>query len=414
MEHQLAGWLLFFVNLVLPLLSYRIRTRPSLARAVYVSLAFHQMISLVHVYVASLPMIDADAVRFHHSALTQNHYIPYIAFLGSMYSGLGGSHLLGCQLSNTGFLVALYAFIELVERLGQSEHAPALVLMLSFLPSCALCTSGVLREVWQMGFFLIIVLAALELRQRMVGGWSLAGVLAAVMLVYLHNAFGLVILALVPGCFLWAFREKKSVQALIVVAAILLAPLLAERLAANSRALQTVTEGRFLEYVDTYQEQVNVGRSQFAATLDLSSLEGFLRTGPIVWFSYLFSPFPWELRGFKDVLGSLESFFRIALVLGALVAVRRSAGEERARLFFLFILFLVMETVWAAGTSNWGTAFRHRLVAYPLLVILGGPVLLQWFRGGPGYLNLKARRERRLDRDPALDLDSCEGSRQDR
>lgn len=31
-----------------------------------------------------------------------------------------------------------------------------------------------------------------------------------------------------------------------------------------------------------------------------------------------------------------------------------------------------MEAAWAAGTANWGTAFRHRLVAWGLLVAMAG------------------------------------------
>lgn len=43
----------------------------------------------------------------------------------------------------------------------------------------------------------------------------------------------------------------------------------------------------------------------------------------------------------------------------------------------LAIMFIAMEGIWSAGTANWGTAFRHRVVAWGLLVAVGGHFFYQ-------------------------------------
>ena len=39
-----------------------------------------------------------------------------------------------------------------------------------------------------------------------------------------------------------------------------------------------------------------------------------------------------------------------------------------------------MEFMWAMGTVNWGTATRHHLVGYSVIVLLGAPGLILFMR----------------------------------
>jgi hypothetical protein len=75
----------------------------------------------------------------------------------------------------------------------------------------------------------------------------------------------------------------------------------------------------------------------------------------------------------------LENMLRFWLIWNALkylvgsylnkpMFVARNDFFERF-IFFIFLSYLVMETIWSLGTSNWGTASRHHLPSLGLLLV---------------------------------------------
>jgi hypothetical protein len=40
-------------------------------------------------------------------------------------------------------------------------------------------------------------------------------------------------------------------------------------------------------------------------------------------------------------------------------------------------MFFALEMLWSFGTTNWGTAMRHHLLAYGVITILGGQGLFK-------------------------------------
>ena len=127
-----------------------------------------------------------------------------------------------------------------------------------------------------------------------------------------------------------------------------------------------------LSYTDT--------RTNFSSILDTSSVIGIVTTVPMVFVEYMFAPFPWQVENVKDVWALLESMLRFVLLFFALFSWRRSSGEVRSCYGFLLIVVLGMEFVWALGTANWGTASRHHVLGYGIIVLLGAPGLILFMR----------------------------------
>ncbi len=71
---------------------------------------------------------------------------------------------------------------------------------------------------------------------------------------------------------------------------------------------------------------------------------------------------------------------RFVLLFFAVSSWRRSSGEVRSCYGFLFIAVLGMELGWALGTANWGTAIRHHVPGYSVIVLLGVPGLILFMR----------------------------------
>jgi hypothetical protein len=139
-----------------------------------------------------------------------------------------------------------------------------------------------------------------------------------------------------------------------------------------------------LELVEVFRQESlkvrdhfgNQARSTYGVMLDTSSVFGLVKTIPIIFVQYMFAPFPWQVGNVKDVYALLESILRFALLFFAVYSWRRSSGEVRSYYNFLLIIFLGMELMWALGTINWGTAIRHHVPGYSVIVLLGVPGLI--------------------------------------
>lgn len=83
---------------------------------------------------------------------------------------------------------------------------------------------------------------------------------------------------------------------------------------------------------------------------------------------FLFTPFPWQVRGPSHAFALLDAMFYLFLFVGLWQSRARIAGDRRA--VFLLAVTLVTLVAFALVTSNFGTALRHRAKFIPLLVAL--------------------------------------------
>ena len=151
-------------------------------------------------------------------------------------------------------------------------------------------------------------------------------------------------------------------------------------LAQKGGAFMNVGEG--LEAAEYFRKSaISIhGRTNYGVMLETSSVYGLVTTIPMIFAQYMFSPFPWQVENGKDVYAFLESMLRFVLLFFAVFFWRRSSGEVRSYYGFLLIIFLGMELMWALGTINWGTAMRHHVPGYGVIVLLGAPGLILFMR----------------------------------
>ncbi len=85
---------------------------------------------------------------------------------------------------------------------------------------------------------------------------------------------------------------------------------------------------------------------------------------------YMFKPFIWEVNSLSALVLSIEGIIRFLLLVFSIIFIVKS--KEKKTYILLLFIYLFIESVWSLGTSNAGTAARHHLVTYWILVILGG------------------------------------------
>ena len=357
--------------------------------------------SLINFYYVLLIGADMDAVGFHLNASTMANSIQptwfgefgtleagskfYSSYLAFFYRIFGDSKLLGQSLSIVAFAVSFLFLIKIIKNLRLTRYSVELVILYGLLPSVIIFTSITLREAYQMLFFLISVYFTLYLRKKTTLPAMIMLIFGAAGLAVLHNGLLVYSIFLVCLSFFWAlgfsltnWSKKNPVTKLLgVILMIGIVSAWATYASDMGGASKALMSGEGGDYAGVYRERAGTDRSTYGGTLDTSSIITFIPSAVLVSAFYMFAPFPWQISSAADVYGAFEGYLRLILIYFGVKTWYRSRGERRSQWGYLLICFFSLEFLWAMGTSNWGTAIRHHLVAYGVLVILGGPGLIR-------------------------------------
>ena len=78
---------------------------------------------------------------------------------------------------------------------------------------------------------------------------------------------------------------------------------------------------------------------------------------------------PWRISGILDVVLMFENLLRAWLICKIWVGYRKTSGKMRNPTIFIAISYFAVEAMWSLGTMNWGTAVRHHIPGFGLLVL---------------------------------------------
>ena len=131
-----------------------------------------------------------------------------------------------------------------------------------------------------------------------------------------------------------------------------------------------------------YQEGVieYEGRAIYRTEVAINGLGELLLSMPVFLFQYLFEPMPWRMSSLLDLVALTENLLRAWLIWNALryfrVLSNKTPNLTEYNFFrngklivFIFLSYLIMETIWSLGTTNWGTSIRHHLPGLGLLLV---------------------------------------------
>jgi hypothetical protein len=404
-----AGWILFGVNLLLPLMGREIRGHQRMALVFWASLLLRQTLALSVGFISG-PYSDAN--WFHDWAIVRARELGlagvrlavggefYERLLGAAYDVLGASPFLAAQLSVLAFSASMIVFANIVSEFGITRHRAGLLALYSLPFSALYFTSTILREAYQLLAFVVAVYAALRYRRSGSPIPLVVCCLSAFVMGLFHD--GLIVfsgffLALV---FLWpvgsrrehgsmtnaAFSSHRTIRRLGVAVIMVVFAVGGSRAAAGglgSGALSAILSERAFEFAARYREgglRIQA-RTNYDVRLDASSPPAFALSTLRVFVYYLFTPFPWQVRSPADVLGGAEAVLRFFLLAIALRELRRSSGAERRTRAFLLVAYFGLAGLWSLGTVNYGTAFRHHVTTNWILIVVGGPRLLESVAG---------------------------------
>lgn len=326
---------------------------------------------------------DGDALGLHQMAIdfTQgtfpvtfrvNYLYPYL--LGHFYSATVPSVFLGGVVSCFGWLASaqpLLASMRLLKIPARAQQQAMLVYAL--LPSSVLWTGVTLREPFQALAVNLLVFAALMvgLRDRhrywllLIGATALGAVLHATLL-----GWGIVMMLVVA---VWEVSKRprlmKPLPIAIGAVTVVVGAWLAYRLFI---VLFSYPVDRGLAFaVESYQRSgLNIGvRTDYRESVSIEDNLDLLAFVPVALWQYLFEPMPWKVSALPDLVSLAENILRGVLIAQALQTVPVVGRRRRGAVVVIVAAYLILETAWAIGTFNWGTAARHHIPGIGVLAM---------------------------------------------
>jgi len=381
-----AGWLLLLAAFALVIFHRPFRKNyPLFLTAAFLGLV-PIALALVNSYITTLPGGEIDAAAFlqraEHVSLSGDWPSPmfganaYVSFLALQFMIFGQSKLLAHASSAFGANLGLVVFERLYTRLsGGRTVSPITLIIFGLLPSALLHKAAVLREPWEALFFSSTVLLLL----RLASTWRLATffcfLISALACGIWHSALSLtalVLLLLAGGIGLRGTTSTARKVLVAILLPVIIAPAAwwAINRSLADRRVSAVSEEAFssggIAAIETLARE-GAGRASYAHA---PGMTGVARL-PVGFLYYWLAPLPWQVGNFSDLVALLENLLRTALLIGSLTAYRLSKGQARTNIALALSALLIVELIWSAGTSNWGTALRHHIPSYGPLCAMG-------------------------------------------
>jgi len=306
----------------------------------------------------------------------------YIFFLSKVYSLTIDTLFWGCLLSCFVWVGSAVFLLKTMDIMSFSRRNKSkAMLVYTLLPSSILFSPLTLREPYQMLFVNIAIYAAVKIfLNKSFLHWFIF-VPAIICMSALHKGLFLFGYFMVFSTFIMLARGRvKGFSIVKIVIAIPMFTLIIFLALSqfnnfnkgyNARSGSKEQELKLTRSIEKYRNTgaESEARAQYMGEEKIKDIMGLLLHSPEIVLSYLFEPMPWRNLIAVDFVLIFENLLRAWLIWRVWAGFRKLPTEWKGPLVFIFINYLTLEILWSIGTINWGTAMRHHLSSFGLLVV---------------------------------------------
>lgn len=328
-----------------------------------------------------LPSSGNDTEMFHAGALTFPNFTfeknPYAYVVGIIYSFALKQRLIGQYFNLLFSMSTISICIKIFDEFKIDDKVKLLVIsIIAFLPNYMITSVILLRE-----SLMIFLLSASLL--NFVRWWKynrIYNFIFSILLVLASSTFHSGVIANAAGYIITfilcnnkerKFRFTFKSTILVFVFSIILSIFFS-----GDSNLFTSKFGNIEKIEDiTYRSEIAIsGDAAYNVGGNVISIVEFIKNSPIKIFYFLTSPLPWEWRGINDVISFVfSSLFFIICYVYALKSLKKVNYNNSGFIKVCLILAFISAFIFSWGTSNAGTAMRHRdkfLVNYIVMLAL--------------------------------------------
>jgi hypothetical protein len=397
-EGTVYALVLSFSIWLLPIFIREFRSDWQMILAYWFVLTLHQVIAFTNLYWFTTLGSDADAIRFHLAAaeIAKSGEFNirlggafYENILGKLYSLFGISHMLGQQFSLLAFAGSCVVLIKMLSLLKLSYYRVPILLAFGALPSMVFLGSVTLRESYQVLFFMLTTYFGIKMHMKSgVNRGFVFFIISALAMGLFHKALIIFSVFLIILFLMWSLRptsqlwyiKKLRLLAVFFVPVVLGCIVVLTEMGLSGSAVAMLKNMDVFEAIQRYRDNSPITRASYNVHLDFNSLFTIIYSGFLMYGNYLFTPLPWRIENILDFYAFIEVVLRIVLIYFSVKHWHNSYGSQKRLFGLMLILFFSNSFMWAMGTTNYGTAIRHNLLSWWILVIVGLPPFLERLR----------------------------------
>lgn len=381
-----------FVTLFFLLIATKKKT---ISKILLVALALRIFVLLLGHYFIELPDTSADAETFEEEAWNLGKYgifnvlnnfegpsPRFISWLIAIPYSLFGRSLLMAQSISLFFGMATVYFGWKVSCLIWNNQVGIKVAwMIALFPSLVLYSVIVLREVY-ISFFLLIGLYGIVKWYKSYSFKSLIIIICGFLTsTFFHGAMfvGIIVFAIFFGFLnikiFWLKIKKYKINKenfLFLFFLILFFIFLASN-KISVPYLHSFDKMVDISRIQEYANQATRGNASWPDFLKFNSQAEFFYKAPLRAIYFVMSPFPWDIKSMKHIVGLLDSFLYIYLLF--LIIKNLKVIWSNPALKVILIILILYIIAFGLGVGNFGTAIRHKTKFTVIFILLAGPLL---------------------------------------
>ena len=365
---------------------------PSISKILYVALIIRLFILLIGHYIAPLPDSTADAQSFEGGAwdyaregfLSIFDYYrgpdPYFIsfFISIPYSIFGRSILMAQSISLLFGMGSILLGWLLAKKLWNNRVANTAGWTIALFPSLALYSVLIMREVYICFFLLLALYGIMDwIRTDKLKSIILA-IVGFIGATFFHGGMFVGLIAFVAIVSISSL--KRLIKSLINIR-INLKVLIFLALAISSSVLYQ-SKSISIPYLSRATNIDSILQKTFLSTKGTASWPKWtiattptelLYKGPIRSIYFLFSPFPWDVKETKHLIGLFDASLYIFLTFLILKNLKAIWRDPVLRVILIILVCYIF--VFGIGVGNFGTGIRHRAKFTIMFILLAAPLL---------------------------------------
>ena len=350
--------------------------------------AFRIAVSVVHVAGFALPDSQFDARTFERIAwlwardgrlfddFTTGSYL-YSWLSSGIYLLFGRVPFLLHVINSYFGTLAIYFVMRSARRLLPDTHLDRAVgWTLAFYPSVVLYSVLTMREapiVLALSISIHLLLSWIATRRISFGLGAVAFMIVAQLFHTGMIGGTLAVLLIYSRVSLQSvtIRDNLRPLALFVVIATTIGLLLfAVRTGVGLEKLWGLIRDFDIDFIAAWQSRTARGRGAYLPGVEMDTWFDLIWNLPLRVLFFLGSPFIWMVSQFRDLLGLLDAIVLLYLAFRIVLDIKQRRLLTIDAYLAVALVVASIVALFALGTSNYGTAFRHRAKVFPWLLLL--------------------------------------------
>ena len=326
----------------------------------------------------------------------------YKQFLSLFALVLGTSSFFFSCLVISIFAISIIYFLKICVLLNIRVLSGWIIILFGGIPGFLLITILPYREIFMILFLMMFLYYGFKFR---LGGKILYLTISVISLI-LFGLFHYATMAMVPFILLLVifvpintnFSLRKKIPIIVFISIALIGIILSgidDYLLSNGQVghvadlfrSETLYQGRtisgFIHKINNHLDVLRLvpGNGNYFWLLDSTSFLSLAKSFLQGMIYYMFKPFIWEVKSLSLLVLSLEGILRFTLIVFSIISIFK-AENNKFRIFYILmlIIYFFIETIWALGTSNSGTASRHHIIAQWIVIMLGGAGMIEFIK----------------------------------